>query len=82
MYKQYKLEINPVENIMNIIKMKLKKRTCPSCGSKKNTQFYKKKNFYRIDAIGNIYVRDNVYVSCQECLLLNEDLLSLIFGQL
>ena len=45
---------------MNIIKMKLKKRTCPSCGSKNNSQFYKKKNFYRIDAIGNIYVRDNV----------------------
>lgn len=58
---------------MNIIKMKLKKRTCPSCGSKKNTQFYKKKNFYRIDAIGNIYVRDNVYVSCQECLLVYQN---------
>ena len=32
-----------------------------------------KKNFYRIDAIGNIYVRDNVYVSCQECLLVYQN---------
>ena len=58
---------------MNIVKMKLKKRTCPSCGSKKNEQFYKKKNFYRIDAKGKIYVRDNIYVSCKNCLLVYQN---------
>lgn len=58
---------------MNIIKMKLKKRVCPSCGSKKNEQFYKKKNFYRIDAKGKIYVRDNIYVSCKNCLLVYQN---------
>jgi SAM-dependent methyltransferase len=58
---------------MNIIKMKLKKRACPSCGSKKNEQFYKKKNFYRIDAKGKIYVRDNIYVSCKNCLLVYQN---------
>jgi SAM-dependent methyltransferase len=58
---------------MNIIKMKLKKRACPSCGSKKSEQFYKKKNFYRIDAKGKIYVRDNTYVSCKNCLLVYQN---------
>ena len=58
---------------MNIIKMKLKKRACPSCGSKKNEQFYKKKNFYRIDAKGKIYVRDNIYASCKNCLLVYQN---------
>ena len=58
---------------MKIVKMKLKKRTCPSCESKNYVHFYKKKNFYRIDAKGKIYVRDNIYVYCKNCLLVYQN---------
>ena len=58
---------------MKIVKLKLKKRICPSCESKNYLDFYKKKNFYRIDAKGKIYVRDNIYVYCEDCLLVYQN---------
>ncbi len=58
---------------MRIEKIKQTKRNCPLCLSKKKNNFFTKKNFYRIDAIGKVYKKDNIYSFCKRCLLVYQN---------
>lgn len=58
---------------MRIEKIKQTKRDCPICLSKKKNNFFTKKNFFRIDAIGKIYKKDNIYSLCKNCLLVYQN---------
>ena len=58
---------------MRIEKIKQTKRNCPLCLSKKKNNFFTKKNFYRIDAIGKVYKKDNIYSLCKSCLLVYQN---------
>ena len=39
----------------------------------KKNNFFTKKNFYRIDAIGKVYKKDNIYSFCKRCLLVYQN---------
>ena len=58
---------------MRIEKIKQTKRNCPLCLSKKKNNFFTKKNFYRIDAVGKVYKKDNIYSFCKSCLLVYQN---------
>ena len=47
--------------------LNLKKRKCPSCGSKNYSNFYINENYSKIDTKGNIYKFKHILVICNFC---------------
>lgn len=50
--------------------LKLKKRFCPVCKSKKYKNFYKNSEYSKIDSNGNIYRYEHILVNCLNCNLI------------
>jgi 2-polyprenyl-3-methyl-5-hydroxy-6-metoxy-1,4-benzoquinol methylase len=58
------------KNFLRIKKLKIKKRNCPVCDSKKFINFYKNEKYSKIDARGNIFEYKHILVRCKYCNLI------------
>jgi SAM-dependent methyltransferase len=52
-----------------MLSLKLNKRNCPVCDSKKYIDFFSERSFKKIDSKGKIYNFSKIYVACKNCLL-------------